>query len=81
MKILFDLGHPAHVHYFKNLIKLLEKNGNQVLIIARKKTLRIIFSNTIIYLLYLAGKGQKFIWKTTVCYQGKSAVIQILELI
>ena len=37
MKILFDLGHPAHVHYFKNLIKLLEKNGNQVLIIARQK--------------------------------------------
>ena len=37
MKILFDLGHPAHVHYFKNLIKLLEKNGNKVLIIAREK--------------------------------------------
>ena len=37
MKILFDLGHPAHVHYFKNLIKILEKNGNQIMIIARKK--------------------------------------------
>ena len=37
MKILFDLGHPAHVHYFKNLIKLLEKNDHQVLIIAREK--------------------------------------------
>ena len=37
MKILFDLGHPAHVHYFKNLIKVLEKNGNQIMIIARKK--------------------------------------------
>ena len=37
MKILFDLGHPAHVHYFKNLIELLEKNDHKVLVIARKK--------------------------------------------
>ena len=37
MRILFDLGHPAHVHYFKNLIKLLKKNGSQVLIVAREK--------------------------------------------
>tara|TARA_B100000073_G_scaffold55428_1_gene41049 strand:+ start:337 stop:1383 length:1047 start_codon:yes stop_codon:yes gene_type:complete len=37
MRVLFDLGHPAHVHYFKNLIKLLKKNGNQVLIVAREK--------------------------------------------
>ena len=32
MRILFDIGHPAHVHYFKNLIELLKKNGNQILI-------------------------------------------------
>jgi len=37
MKVLFDLGHPAHVHYFKNLIKLLQKHGHKVLVIARKK--------------------------------------------
>ena len=37
MKVLFDLGHPAHVHYFKNLIKLLKKHGHKVLVIARKK--------------------------------------------
>ena len=37
MRILFDLGHPAHVHYFKNLIRLLKEHGNQVLIVAREK--------------------------------------------
>ena len=37
MKVLFDLGHPAHVHYFKNLIELLQKHGHRVLVIARKK--------------------------------------------
>ena len=37
MKVLFDLGHPAHVHYFKNLIELLQKHGHKVMVIARKK--------------------------------------------
>ena len=37
MRYLFDLGHPAHVHYFKNVIKRLEFNGNEVLVTARNK--------------------------------------------
>lgn len=27
MKILIDIGHPAHVHYFKNMVKTLELKG------------------------------------------------------
>ncbi len=59
MKILFDLGHPAHVHYFKYLIKLLKKNGNQVLIVAREKdvTQRLLKKYRIPYL--SRGKGSK----------------------
>ena len=30
MKLLFDIGHPAHVHYFKNLAKLLIERGHNV---------------------------------------------------
>ena len=46
MKVLFDIGHPAHVHYFKNLIKLLKQNGDRVLVIARKKDVtHILLSN------------------------------------
>ena len=37
MRILLDIGHPAHVHYFKNLIKNLKNKGNQFLITAREK--------------------------------------------
>lgn len=37
MKILIDIGHPAHVHYFKNLIFELQKEGHEFLITARDK--------------------------------------------
>jgi len=37
MKILIDIGHPAHVHYFKNFIKIMEKKGHKFLIISRNK--------------------------------------------
>ncbi|OQX21577.1 MAG: hypothetical protein BWK75_02945 [Candidatus Altiarchaeales archaeon A3] len=37
MKILVDLGHPAHVHFFKNFIWNMEKKGHEILITARDK--------------------------------------------
>ncbi len=37
MRIIFDLGHPAHFHLFKNVITELQKTGNEVHIIARQK--------------------------------------------
>ena len=37
MIILFDLGHPAHVHYFKNVIRILQNKGHIIFITARKK--------------------------------------------
>jgi predicted glycosyltransferase len=37
MRILFDIGHPAHVHYFKNLIWLLQKRENEITVTARDK--------------------------------------------
>lgn len=36
-KILFDIGHPADVHFFKNLIWEMQKKGNEVLITSRMK--------------------------------------------
>ena len=32
MNLLFDIGHPAHVHLFKNIIKQLKDNGHTILI-------------------------------------------------
>lgn len=37
MRILIDIGHPAHVHYFKNFIKIMKDKGHEFLIIARDK--------------------------------------------
>jgi predicted glycosyltransferase len=35
MKVLIDMGHPAHVHFFKNTIWELEKRGHEVKVTAR----------------------------------------------
>lgn len=37
MKIFIDIGHPAHVHYFKNFIKIMRDKGHKFFIIARGK--------------------------------------------
>ena len=37
MNILFQLAHPAHVHFFKGIINELENNGNVCHIIVRNK--------------------------------------------
>jgi uncharacterized protein len=37
MKILIDIGHPGHVHYFRNFIKKMEKKGHEFKVIARDK--------------------------------------------
>mgnify|MGYP001252757273 CR=1 FL=1 len=39
MNILIDIGHPAHVHYFRNFIKIMENKGHKFLIISRNKEL------------------------------------------
>ena len=35
MKILIDINHPAHVHYFRNFIKLMEAKGHEFCVINR----------------------------------------------
>lgn len=37
MRILFDIAHPAHVHFFKNIAFTLSKRGHAVHMLARKK--------------------------------------------
>jgi predicted glycosyltransferase len=37
MKILVDMNHPAHVHYFKNCIKQLRQKGHQIIITSRNR--------------------------------------------
>lgn len=37
MRILIDIGHPGHVHLFKHLAHLIEKDGGEVLFTVRDK--------------------------------------------
>jgi uncharacterized protein len=37
MKILIDIGHPAHFHYFRNFIRIMREKGHEFIITARDK--------------------------------------------
>ncbi len=37
LRVLIDVGHPAHVHFFKNTIWSLEKKGHKVMVVSRDK--------------------------------------------
>lgn len=41
MKILIDINHPAHVHFFKNPIKILNDMGHQIMVTSRDKEMAI----------------------------------------
>ena len=41
MKILIDIGHPAHVHYFKHFARKMKNTGNDILFICRDKEFEI----------------------------------------
>ena len=59
MKILIDIGHPAHVHYFKNFINLMKKNGHSFCVVSRDKevTFNLLDSYKIPYI--SRGSGAK----------------------
>lgn len=59
MKIFVDIGHPAHVHYFKNFIRIMRKNGHHFFVSARDKevTFDLLEKYGIKY--FSRGKGVK----------------------
>src|SRR5689334_1817232 len=59
MKIFIDIGHPAHVHYFKNFIWIMESKGHSFTLVARDK--EVVFDLLDFYgFPYLnRGKGKK----------------------
>lgn len=59
MKILIDLGHPAHIHYFKNFVSILKQKGHEFAFVARDKEVlhTLLKNNNIDYV--SRGKGGK----------------------
>ena len=45
MKILIDIGHPAHVHQFRNAIKILKADGHKIFVTARNKEITLDLLN------------------------------------
>jgi predicted glycosyltransferase len=39
--VLFDIGHPAHVHLFKHAIRELKRNGHETRVLSRDKDLTV----------------------------------------
>lgn len=37
MRILIDINHPAHVHYFRNFFSIMKSKGHDILFVARNK--------------------------------------------
>ncbi|MGD9006073.1 MAG: DUF354 domain-containing protein [Desulfobacterales bacterium] len=45
MVVLFDIVHPAHVHFFKHIIRGLQKAGHKTLVVARDKDVTLALLN------------------------------------
>jgi len=59
MRILIDIGHPAHVHYFKNFIWIMESKGHSFTIVARNKEVVFDLLNFYKFPYLNRGKGKK----------------------
>ena len=58
MKIFLDIGHPAHVHYFRNFIKSFQEKGHEFLVTARDKDVSIELLNYYNIDFINRGKGE-----------------------
>jgi predicted glycosyltransferase len=59
LKILIDIGHPAHVHYFRNFIFEMQQKGHSFLITARDKEVTHDLLNRYAIPYINRGKGGK----------------------
>jgi predicted glycosyltransferase len=59
MRIFIDIGHPAHVHYFRNFIKIMEGEGHKFFVCARNKEVTHSLLNHYQIDYTSRGKGRK----------------------
>ena len=56
MRILISIGHPAHIHLFKNLIWTLEDQGHEIKIIARDRDIILQLLDSYAFDYYVISK-------------------------
>ncbi|MGA0557718.1 DUF354 domain-containing protein [Larkinella sp. VNQ87] len=78
MKILIDIGHPGHVHYFRNAVRLLEQKGHQIVITARDKevTFSLLQAYGLPYVSRGAG-GKGLLGKLLYLLKGNAALARV----
>ena len=59
MRILIDIGHPAHVHYFKNMAWQLLELGHQVLFTVKDKEVAVPLLQAYKFRYEVLGKNKK----------------------
>ncbi len=59
MKIFIDIGHPAHVHYFKNFIWIMQEKGHSIFVSARDKEVALELLDYYKIPYFNRGKGRK----------------------
>lgn len=68
MKILIDINHPAHVHYFRHFIKIMENKGHSVIVISRNKEIEHYLLEKYKISFDSRGKGGKTILKKIIYF-------------
>lgn len=58
MRIFIDIGHPAHVHYFRNFIKIMEARGHTFFVSARNRSIIHYLLNKYNIPFWNRGKGR-----------------------
>jgi predicted glycosyltransferase len=77
MKILIDIGHPAHVHYFKNFIWVMQEKGHTVHIVARDKEVAFKLLDFYKFPYFNRGKGRNgFIGKILYLFKGDFFILK-----
>jgi predicted glycosyltransferase len=59
MKIFVDVGHPAHVHYLKNTIRILKSRGHTIIITARDKEVTYKLLESLGFEYYIRESGKR----------------------
>ena len=58
MRIFIDIGHPAHVHYFKYFIRIMKSHGHTFFVSARNRSIIFTLLKTYNIPFYDRGKGK-----------------------
>ena len=80
MRYLIDLGHPAHLHFFRNVTLRLNREGHEILFTGREKDILVKLANEYFLEILVLGKAQKGIVKMGFeVFQHQAKIIELIR--